>query len=282
LRLRRGDDGPAVFPLDLGFLNPLWRPPLFQLLANLGPACNFGLQIPETPQDNWETVPETVPETARETAPAAAAGEADDGAAEAAEPRVLYRPRIVLDGRLVVARRRWKVPPELYPSREAAESDADHFLRTDRWRRSHGIPREVFVSLYPTPGAAPPPAPAAGEERRRLRGHIHKPQYVDFANPLLVDLFGRLVEDDDPRHFSILLYERLPGRQHLAAAGDGHYVTELVLQVDLPGGLTIDNAAGDGEAGAIAAGDGAAGDGAAGEGGAGAVEADAVAVGDAA
>ncbi|HMB52749.1 MAG TPA: lantibiotic dehydratase, partial [Thermoanaerobaculia bacterium] len=230
LCLRRSGSGERVVPLDLGFMNPHLRPPLFQLLTWLAPAANFGLQMPESPDEGLEP---PVPG-------------ADD---DAGEPRVAYRPRIVFDGRLVVARRRWKVPSELFPRREAAESDAAYFLRADRWRRSHGVPCEVFVSLRPIVGV---PQPKTDEiEKRELRAHVHKPQYVDFANPLLVDLFGRLVEEDDPRRTSILLHERLPARRHLAAA-DGeagraeHHVTELVVQVDLPGGLE----AGDGAAAA--------------------------------
>jgi len=235
LRLRRGADGSPVVPLDLGFLNPLWRPPLFRLLVQMAPAASFHLELPKRPQ-------------------------AAEGDAEEVAPRVVHRPRIVYDGRLVLARRRWEVPAELFPVRGGGETDDEYFLRADRWRRRCGLPREVFVSLYPFNRVeraaagldeAPPQAASRDDDLTQdpdgaaepttdgepRRGHRHKPQYVDFANPLLVDLFGRLVEEDGHHDFHVYLYERLPASHHLPCGGDGgRHVTELVVEVDLPAG----------------------------------------------
>ncbi len=203
LLLRHRPSGERVVPLDLGFQNPLLRPPLYQLLSGFAPAANYYLPAPETP--------------AFDAAGAALAG--------GDEPRVLYRPRLVYDGWLVLGRRRWTVPRRLFPRHRGGESEADHFLRVDRWRRRHGLPREVFMSVQALPGAA-----GGG-----VRGDLHKPQYVDFANPLLVDLFSRATENLD--RYAVRLYERLPAHDQLPRHGGRRYATELVLQVDFPGGL---------------------------------------------
>jgi hypothetical protein len=213
LCLRHRPSGRSVLALDLGFLNPRMRPPLFQLLMNFAPAPNYTLPVPELP---YRPPPE--------------------GPSPDQPKRIVHRPRLRFGDHLVLGRRRWTVPSELFPRRDGGGGDFEHFLRVDRWRRGHGIPGEVFLSLYPHPesqqGAAGPQT--AGEQRPaapRRREHHHKPQYIDFANPLLVDLFSRSVEGLE--RFTAQLYERLPDRRHLVAAEGERWVTELVLQVDL-------------------------------------------------
>ena len=162
-----------------------------------------------------------------------------------------------LGDHLVLARRRWSVPRALFPRRTAGEGDFEHFARVQRWRREHDLPREVFLSLFPAhpwavaeppppkpeaaaePGGEPPAPDEARPAPPRRRGHPHKPQYVDFDNPLLVDLFGRALENLE--ELDAYLYERLPAAEHAAAAGDERYVTELVVQVDVRRDLALDS-----------------------------------------
>lgn len=220
LALRHGPSGQRVIPLDLGFQNPKMRPPLYQLLSSFSPACNYFLQVPELAV-TWDEV--------------------DDAAQEAGAhiPPVAHRPRIAFAGRLVLARRRWAVRADVYPRRQVRESESEFFLRANRWRREHGIPREVFLSIraLPVPQKADD-ADDRGAKAKRMRRNrarrdrVHKPQYIDFDNPLLVDLLGRATENLDA--FQAFFYERLPGRQHLARHGEEAYVTEMVIQMDLP------------------------------------------------
>lgn len=198
LVLRHAPSGKRVVPLDLGFQNPMMRPPLFRLLSFLGPPTNYYLPLPETP---WEPGAEPDPED---------------------RPRVLYRPRIAFGGGLFLGRRRWTVTERSFPARHGAESASDHFARVDRWRRTHGLPREVFLRIQRFTRSGP-----------RRRGHLNKPQYVDFANPLLVDRFRRSA--DGLESFAMHLTERLPHRDQLPAFGDERFATELVLQLDTRG-----------------------------------------------
>lgn len=215
LVLRHGPSGRQVLPLDLGFQNPRMRPPLYQLLSSLAPACNFFMQVP----DNLFTLDEVV---------------AKDPDAEYPIPPVAYRPRMVYDGRLVVARRRWAVRADVFPRRGERETDLEYFSRLQRWRLEHGLPDEVFLSVrvVPVPKAKGSESVSETKAHERQRDRLHKPQYIDFRNPLLVDLFGRATENLES--FQVFLYERLPGREHLARHGEQHYVTESVLQVDFP------------------------------------------------
>lgn len=64
---------------------------------------------------------------------------------------------------------------------------------------------------------------------------LHKPQFMDFGNPLLVGLLGKMAAN--LRGFSVIVEERLPGRDELARAPDGAaYATEVVVQLYFPAG----------------------------------------------
>jgi hypothetical protein len=197
LRLTHPDHPDPVVPLDLGFENPALRPPLFQLLAAFAPAGAFAFHLPEScsPADGDEVI------------------------------GIQCRPRIVYRHTLVLARRRWRVAAPDFPHRRAGEGEADYFLRVNAWRQRAGMPREVFVSLLPGPRddtAAAPPAAS--------REHLYKPQYLDFANPLLVDLLSRLPSPHE--RFTATFAERLPRREDLLRAEGEPWVAEIVLQLD--------------------------------------------------
>ena len=241
LRLVDRRTGQRVLPVDLGFLNPQMRPPLYQLLMRFTPGGTFGLMPPETPEPPRPALAE----------PDAAPVEPPLG------PRVVYRPRVVFGGALVLARRRWTVPGVLVPRQEAAEDDGDYLVRVDGWRRAHGLPVEGYVRVVPelgpgrpgapntAPGTAADAAPEAetgpdtgvadGVRQRpadRPSRDWHKPQYLDFASPLFVRLFSRIAGELPA--FRLHIEERYPGPDALPTFGGEAYVSELVLQVDLP------------------------------------------------
>ncbi len=231
LRLRQGPKGREVVPVDLGFLNPRMRPPLFQLLARFSPAANFSLPLPE-----FLPSPPTT-------------------AGASSQVRVQVRPRITY-GRLVLARRRWKVFSADLPRRLGAESEAEFFLRLQEWREQVGLPLEVFVKVQVLPQGPPEEPKPEGEEESgedvskgkprkpqpekpqpqksqpQIREHLYKPQYIDFFNPILADLFSRLGEGLPA--FIAVFEECLPAKGHRVPADGKEYATELVLQLDYP------------------------------------------------
>jgi hypothetical protein len=262
LVLRRRSDGRRVHPIDLGFLNPMRRPPLFQLLSSFSPSKSANVPIPKLP-----------------TADVAAS-------AGLSQSSVVYRPRIVIGGRVVIARRRWMVPGALFPSTKPGESAAEYCLRLDEWRRTYGIPDRVFARVYasstanrvpaekaePSVDGAPPSAhdaeeiaPAADEieaehagegddvstaeepptavtaagvgpakpmaaPQRRSRDYV-KPQFIDFNSPLLIALFGRLAVGL-PSAFEAAIEECYPDFEQLPQFQSDRYAAELVLQLD--------------------------------------------------
>lgn len=218
VRLVNVKTGREVIPVDLGFRNPRMRPPLFQMLSRMTPVSAFVLNPPEEPEEPGDTGRE-------------------------APGHVVHRPRLSYRGRLVLARRRWTLPQALFPGRDRQESEAGCFLRIRRWREELGLPEEVFVRIVDLkgehralpermwPGQVPPGKMPPGK-RPGFRDHLGKPQYIDFRNPLLVDLFSRMAENLEK--FQVILEERLPGRDHLIPWGEDRFVTEMILQVDFP------------------------------------------------
>jgi len=81
--------------------------------------------------------------------------------------------------------------------------------------------------------ARAPPRKEPARKDPGLRDRLAKAQYIDFRNPLLVDLFSRMTENLVT--FQVILEERLPGRDHLIPWREARFVTEMILQVDFPG-----------------------------------------------
>ena len=265
LCLRHMHTGKRVVPVDLGFLKYEMRPALFQLLYLFSPAPSFSLLFPELPVTGHEN-----DATTRD---------------RPLSPPVTYRPRIVYEQRLVLARKRWRVLWTAFPVRERHESDSAYFVRVNRWRREHRIPREVYVRVHrlpepgrpqppdpaqrngevarppaepekptlggkaPLPEAAPPEASPVNSEQRdtaqqpplggasrppftRFSRDLYKPQYIDFSNPLLVNLFGKMTLNI--KRFIVFLDERYPPADALPRYDGKAYATELILQADFP------------------------------------------------
>ena len=295
LCLRHVPTGKRVLPVDLGFLNPRMRPPLYQLLSRFTPVANFSCGIPASPdvQDDDEPAENEPDENAQAQnaqaqnaqAKDAKNAEAGDGENEASTPEIFRRPRIVFDERLVIAREQWFVPGPLFPQKDDNESDLDFFLRVQRWRSEHDLPSEVYVRIHPRrarssqpqeagekaeegtgneaaeagDGAAENAAAASpdaehveqGEEaddgaeedadaneksaqaakkRTAVSRDYRKPQYIDFENPLLVGLFGRMIGRLEA--FTATLIERYPTAEGLPRVDGRAYTNEMILQVN--------------------------------------------------
>jgi hypothetical protein len=177
LRLLHHPSGREVLPVDLGFLTQLRRPPLFRVLSMFSPCFQDGTPIP------WRT-----------------------GAPDSPERRdggVVRRPRVVFERALVVARASWQVPTDTLSGLVAGLPPGAAFRVLDRWRRSHAIPRHVFVVAE---GQA-----RAGRGLRRARG-TRKPQYVDLESAALSEL---LLETAAAHRGILVLHEMLPGPESM-------------------------------------------------------------------
>jgi hypothetical protein len=133
------------------------------------------------------------------------------------------------------------------PQLERNEAPLDFFVRVNHWRRHHNIPWEVYARIVEDWRGQPTASEGlADEERhdqsredqptspeRRLRQALNrrKPQYVDFGNPLLVNVFGKLLQGAGAS--MVVLEERYPGRSHLPSCDGGKFSTQLALELDV-------------------------------------------------
>ncbi len=199
LELRHQGSGRRVTPVDTGIMNPSARPPLYQLLSTFTPTTSAVIAMP---LGLGPHAPEN--------------GEVD----------VVVRPRVVVEDRLILYRRAFLVPHQVYPQRDDRERDTEYLERVERWRRSHGIPKQVYVRFGHPIGL---PREAAQGPEDPLGPEWMKPQWIDFTSPLLVDLFGRMAP---PRTFLATLEECLPEPAMRPEHEGQTLAAEWILQLD--------------------------------------------------
>ncbi|MFL6192853.1 MAG: lantibiotic dehydratase [Thermoanaerobaculia bacterium] len=134
-------------------------------------------------------------------------------------PGISRWPRFT-SGKLVLFRQRWVFAPGEAPEtpREGGDPEAagaEFFARTVRWRRSHGLPRHVFLHTAAEP----------------------KPFYADLDSPLSVDLLRRTLtpakEGGAPPALHVV--EMLPGPDEMWVRDErGRYATEFLLHFSGP------------------------------------------------
>jgi hypothetical protein len=164
LRLKQKSSGKFVLPLDLGFLNPMMRPPLFQLMAKFTPPTNYSLPIPEYPivekkgndaeKDDEQKNDELKKEENKE-----------ENLKE--NQRIIFRPRVILEDKIVLSRKSWIIPKPLFPEIERNENLPDYFIRITNWREENNIPGEVYVKIKPMPVQQPPKNKEAAEDKKK-------------------------------------------------------------------------------------------------------------------
>ncbi|WP_433687799.1 lantibiotic dehydratase [Micromonospora carbonacea] len=149
--------GRALLPVPQNATLTALAPPFFRWLRRLGPATGSTLAF-------WDHV---------------------DGSLGADAPGLRHYPRLVL-GRLVLARRTWKVPQAALPG--GAGDDAARMVAWHRWCAETGVPRRSFVRAVTLPdpwdvvrGRAS--SEWVGQARSRSGGAVRKPVYVDLAQP---------------------------------------------------------------------------------------------------
>lgn len=115
-------------------------------------------------------------------------------------------PRLVYEQSIVLQRKTWLIPPSLFPPTHPGGDEWSYFLQINLWRRALGMPDEIFIL-----------------------GPKEKPQYISFRNPLLVQLFRRLLEKTG-KATHIRVQEMSPAGEQLATLNDKKIVTEHLAQ----------------------------------------------------
>jgi hypothetical protein len=97
-------------------------------------------------------------------------------------------PRIIFEGKLVLRRKGWLINLHNIPRQNKDESCGIYFLRFHQWLLKNAIPTSVF--LYLQSGYIP-----EDPSNSRTAGNRddYKPQFIGFEQPLLFNLFTKLL-----------------------------------------------------------------------------------------
>lgn len=137
--------------------------------------------------------------------------------------KIIFRPRIVFEDRIILQRKMWFVPKELLPLRQSTESDWAYFEKVNEWRIANNLPEEAFIFV----GDRGPAENIPEEDRKKLGKDDYKPQYMNFSNPLLVNLFEKSITKVP---VSLKIEEMLPGSEQLFRLGKEKHVIEFMVQ----------------------------------------------------
>lgn len=215
LRLHQKSTGKQAHVFDLGFQGHQGRSQLFQLLEKFTMAEYLFTQplINAVNQLNAPERDEKVDDSDKEQKEEA--GKA---------PTINVLPRVVYRDLLVLQRKSWFVPKPLLPQRLPNDSDWQFFKKVNLWRKTNKMPDEVFVFVNPSRWGM---ENVDQEKLKKLTRDDYKPQYIDFTNPLLVNLLEKLI---DRVPLSMKVVEMLPSSDQMLKVNDSRYVSEFVVQ----------------------------------------------------
>ncbi|MEQ9441163.1 MAG: lantibiotic dehydratase [Cyclobacteriaceae bacterium] len=200
LHLVHQPSGKRAYVLDLGFQGQQGRSPLFQLLEKFTKA-EYRYTRPIEQVVNHVCSPP-----------------------EQAQKSIRVYPRIMYEQQLVLQRKTWLVPFPQLPVRRAEQTDADYYFRINHWRQAQGMPADVFVTLNPNrKGGGRLPQKSVS----KLGRDDYKPQYISFANPLLVALLEKLLVKEPEM---LVFVEMYPREEQMLSINKQKYVTECVVQ----------------------------------------------------
>jgi lantibiotic biosynthesis protein len=199
--LRHSLSQKRILPLDLGLEHPRRRSPSYQLLMAFGESL-VDFRICNNLINN---------------------------VFEEKIPTCTHYPRIALvaddkkNTPLYLQRKHWFFDIAHLPKLSKATSKMAYFEQIKAWAAAKNLPNDVFVSV-------PFEMNQEDENEERLRPDDYKPQYIDFQNPLLVDLFGKILNRVPE---VIKIEEMLPAAAQLMSFDGKRQVLEIVLQTSI-------------------------------------------------
>ncbi|MCW3104367.1 MAG: Lantibiotic dehydratase protein [Bacteroidetes bacterium] len=132
-------------------------------------------------------------------------------------------PRILYENNVILQRKGWYVPKQFLPLRSTTESNWQYYMKVNDWRIQNKIPEEVFIFVNPNrnadnidPGLL-----------KKIGRDDYKPQYIHFGDPLLVNLFEKLISKVPA---TLRVEEMLPSADSLLEFNSQKHVTEFVVQ----------------------------------------------------
>ncbi len=129
--------------------------------------------------------------------------------------KIVAIPRIKFGDNIVLQRKKWVMRKyELLSILKSKTIEkGEIFLNLNKWRINNKIPRQVFIKLK------------EGQKHKSTTDN-HKPQYIDFSQPINILLLGKILKDADEM---IELTEILPSNKQVETSGG--FVNEYLLNI---------------------------------------------------
>ncbi len=205
LKLKHKPTGKNAQIFDLGFQGSMGRSQLFQLLNKFSKAEYIQThQIINTVNSQLYTKNKNQKNKKR------------------GKPEIRVLPRIIYEDQIILQRKTWNVPKECIPHKMPYHSDWEYYLKINEWRKTNDMPDEVFVFINPDRWGNTDP-----ELANKLTRDDYKPQYIDFRNPLLINLMEKLITKAPS---SIKIREMLPSSSQMLKIDSERFVSEFVIQ----------------------------------------------------
>ncbi len=135
------------------------------------------------------------------------------------ENGIIHQPRISVGAYLIIRRRGWAIPIAIVPKKEAAESHAAYFTKINSWRRAFQIPEKVFIVIDDPR--------FRGRDAQKAKSDDYKPQYINFSNALLIQLFQKIMTKA-PQY--LMIEEMLPEPSLILQSKGERYVCEYLME----------------------------------------------------
>jgi lantibiotic biosynthesis protein len=130
---------------------------------------------------------------------------------------IVKHPRVVYENLIILQRKKWVVGINVIPKPDHFAPPSDYFIHINNWRTTQGIPDEVFVRIY-----------VKDEEIEDFkRKDDYKPQYINFYNPYLVNIFVDIIKRATS---AIVIEEMLPSTDNLSMVDNQKLVSEYLVQ----------------------------------------------------
>lgn len=97
-------------------------------------------------------------------------------------------PRIIFEEKLILRRKGWLIDLQALPRQHKDENSSIYFLRFHQWLVKNALPSSVFLYLQ---SSYIPENPS--QDKTAGTRDDYKPQYIDFKQPLLFNLFIKLL-----------------------------------------------------------------------------------------
>ncbi len=211
LTLHHEPTGRKMHVIDLGFQGHMGRSELFQLLEKF----TYADYLSTSPVVQGVMTP-------KETEKKDEVKEKETN--EASKPSVHFLPRIVYEDLIILQRRRWTIPKVLIPVRDPLDSDWAYFKKINSWRLALGMPDECFVVIHLDRWGS---EAVDNELLKKVGRDDYKPQYINFASPMFIKLFEKLMLKLPAR---LQVEEMLPNSSQFLKISGERFVTEFVAQ----------------------------------------------------